>query len=84
MKQSKIISPKIVNEIARAARNDHSYVHVIARGDKWIIKKHGAARAYRIYSSKNLAINAAKQYKLKANINDVIVHDRMGNIESVH
>jgi hypothetical protein len=57
----------------------NSRAHIIKRGSGWAIKKEGALRATKIYSSKEEAIKDAR--KLKSYGLDLIIHKKDGSIE---
>ncbi|MCX6583936.1 MAG: DUF2188 domain-containing protein [Candidatus Aminicenantes bacterium] len=54
-------------------------VHVMKRGEGWVIRKHGAMRATKIYSRKDAAVkNALKFIPLGL---DVVIHHKDGTIQ---
>jgi hypothetical protein len=53
--------------------------HVIKRESGWAVKKQGAERAIKIYSTKAEAVKGAE--KLKITGHDIIVHRQDGSIE---
>ena len=58
---------------------DIKRAHVIKRGSGWAVKKQGAERAIRIYTTKAEAVKGAE--KLKSSGHDIIVHRQDGSIE---
>jgi hypothetical protein len=53
--------------------------HIIKRDSGWALKKQGAERASKIYSTKEKAVKSAE--KLKRAGHDIIIHKRNGSIE---
>ena len=60
------------------AKNE-SRAHVVKRESGWAVKKEGAKRANRIYSTKEEAVRGAQ--KLKEKGSDIVIHKRDGSIE---
>lgn len=58
---------------------NESRVHIIKRSEGWVIRKEGAERASRKYSTKEEAIDSARLYRLKGY--DVVVHRADGTVE---
>ena len=54
-------------------------VHIISRKQDWAVKKEGASRASKIYSSKDIAINSSE--KLRNTGHDLIIHKKDGTIQ---
>jgi hypothetical protein len=54
-------------------------VHIIKRDDGWAVKKQGAQRASKIYTTKEDAKSGTKE--LRKNGHDIIIHKRDGSIE---
>lgn len=55
-------------------------VHVISKRDGWAVKKEGAARASKIYETKESAIAGAEKVAKKSY--DVVIHKKDGTIQS--
>ncbi len=54
-------------------------VHIIRRGNGWVIRKEGAQRALRFYDEKSVAKKAAQRYRSEGY--DVIVHTIDGTVD---
>ena len=64
-----------------AASPDFTKLHVIARDNKWIVKREGSTRAQKIYKSKVDAVKEALIIVKKKRARQVIVHTENGTIE---
>lgn len=56
-----------------------SRVHVLTNKNGWAIKREGATKAYKVFDTKEAAVNSAVRNKSARN---VIVHNRDGAIAS--
>ena len=54
-------------------------IHVIKRSDGWVVKKEGAIRASRKFSTKAEAVDSTEAYRLTGY--DIVVHRADGTIE---
>jgi len=54
-------------------------VHIIKREEGWAVKKQGAQRASKVYTSKEAAKSGSKKLQKKGH--DIIIHKRDGSIE---
>jgi len=61
------------------AMKDATFYHIIARGSKWAVHKHGSDRASGIYLTKSEAERAARDFK--AINKHIIVHKRDGSVQ---
>ncbi|MES2767022.1 MAG: DUF2188 domain-containing protein [Bacteroidota bacterium] len=69
-----------VNELKRRMKADSgssSRVHVVVRDDGWAVKREGASRASKVFSTKTEAVRGAKSFSKD---NDVIIHRKDGTI----
>ncbi len=74
---------EIGNKVKKAAASpDPSRLHVMARGVQWIVKKEGAQRAQRVYSTKKQAVDGAMAQVNSGAASVVIVHKKDGMIEA--
>ncbi len=72
---------RVANKLEDAAKSpEKNNLHIIARGEHWIIKREGALKAYRIYDNKELAIKNAKEMVERGNALVIIIHDNNGNV----
>ena len=55
-------------------------LHIIARGEQWIIKREGALKAYRICATKDEAIENAKDLLQKGSAESIIIHFQDGTV----
>ena len=53
--------------------------HVIKRESGWAVKKQGAQKASKVYTTKEAAVKGAQ--KLKKEGHDVVIHKKDGSIE---
>ncbi len=56
-----------------------SRIHIIKRLGGWVVKKEGAERATRRFSTKEEAISSAIEYRSKGH--DLVIHRRDGTVE---
>jgi hypothetical protein len=56
-----------------------SRVHVIKRQDGWVVKKEGALRASKKYTTKEEAVRSARIYWIHGH--DLVIHRKDGTIE---
>ena len=54
--------------------------HIISRKGKWALKREGAMRPLKIYSSKAAALKASVKYQKEKF--DVVVHDAAGTVSA--
>jgi len=54
-------------------------VHVLQRGDKWIVKMAGASRAYRVYKTRQEALDKGKEMATR-NKTERLLHRADGSI----
>ena len=66
-------------EIA-ASSPDRSNLHIIARGDHWVIKREGAQKVYRICETQTQAINSAKEMIERGIAAHIIIHEDDGTV----
>ena len=53
--------------------------HIIKRGDGWAVKKQGASKASKVYSTQDAAIKSAKSMK---SATEIVIHRRDGSIKN--
>lgn len=53
--------------------------HIVKRETGWAVKKEGASRAVKLYSTKDEAVKGAQ--KLKKSGSDLVIHKKDGSIE---
>lgn len=68
----------LASKFSDAASTNSGRVHIIPSIDGWAVKKEGASRASLVTSSKEMAINAAKNMK---SVSRVIIHKKDGTIQ---
>ena len=72
---------RIADKLENAAKSpEKNNLHIIARGDFWIIKREGAQKAYRIFDSKSKAIDDAKEMIQNGSALHIIIHQQDGNV----
>lgn len=77
----KDVVKRVALKLEDAAKSpEKNNLHIIARGDHWIIKREGALKAYRIYDTKALAIANAKEMLEHGSALRIIVHDDDGTV----
>lgn len=64
---------------ARAAKK--ASIHVISQKSKWAVILEGSQKAYRIYSTKQGAVNSAKHLVKNGIKQEIIIHNKDGSIE---
>jgi hypothetical protein len=69
---------KTADRRAPKARSEWSY-HVIARADRWSVKRTGAHRAARVFASRPEAVEYAVKVAAPAAA-EVVVHEKDGSI----
>lgn len=55
-------------------------IHVISSGGKWVVRKHGASRASKVYASKKEALERARSIGKDSTI---VVHNKDGSVDSM-
>lgn len=65
----------------RTTSNKGRKIHVISRNGGWAVKSEGAARASKIYKTKDAAVSGAKR---SSKGRDVVVHKKDGSIAKWH
>ncbi len=53
--------------------------HIIKRGDGWAVKKQGASKASKVYSTQDAAIKSAKSMK---SASEIVIHRKDGSIRN--
>ncbi len=71
-------SPKALEIIRDKAADNGERIHIVSSGEKWAVKKEGAARATRVLSSKKEAVKVAKTIALNGSTRSIISHKRDG------
>lgn len=61
-------------------RVERNTVHVISRTGKWAVKREGAARALRVFSKKEDAIDFATQLLENSSAREIVVHEKDGTV----
>lgn len=80
MIRKKQINQKTLDKIVASSANKGLRLHVLPRGDKWVVRKDGSIRASGIYTSKEQAILVASNIVKENNKLYAVVHDRLGNV----
>jgi len=80
MIKQKQITPKILLRIVESSTTRGLRVHVLPRGDKWVVRKDGSIRASGIFSSKEQAVTVASNIVKENKKLYAVVHDRLGNV----
>lgn len=82
-----MVSNTRIEEVARLLRQssmtNSNRIHIISRGNRWVVKKEGMSRASRILDSKKKAINNAKQKLVLGKTSKIVVHRKDGTVERV-
>ena len=77
----KSVIRRVAHKLEVAASSpERSNLHIIARGEHWIIKREGAQKAYRIHDSQTEAIDNAKEMIEKGMAEHIIVHEDDGTV----
>ena len=75
------IIKRVARKLGEAAKSPKRMVlHIIARGEQWIIKREGALKAYRICATKDEAIENAKDLLQKGSAESIIIHFQDGTV----
>ena len=75
------IIKRVARKLGQAAKSPKKMVlHIIARGEQWIIKREGALKAYRVCKTKDEAIENAKDLLQKGSADSIIVHFQDGTV----
>lgn len=82
MAERKEIKPgsNILKLVAQSAASKSNHVHVISRGNKWIVRRNKASRALRIFNTIDEAIENATLYVNTGKAVFAVVHDRNGMV----
>lgn len=72
---------RVGHKLAIAASTpEKNNLHIIARGEHWIIKREGAQKAYRICETQDQAINNAKEMITRGLATHIIIHEDDGTV----
>jgi len=72
---------RVARKLGVAAKSPKKMVlHIIARGEQWIIKREGALKAYRVCETKDEAIENAKDLLQKGSAEEIVVHFQDGTV----
>lgn len=72
---------RVGHKLAIAASSpQRNNLHIIARGEHWIIKREGAQKAYRICETQDQAIDDAKAMLKKGLATQIIIHGEDGTV----
>lgn len=75
------IIKRVARKLGQAAKSPKKTVlHIIARGEQWIIKREGALKAYRICATKDEAIKDAKDLLQKGAAESIVIHFQDGTV----
>jgi len=75
------IIKRVARKLGMAAKSPKKMVlHIIARGEQWIIKREGAMKAYRVCATKDEAIENAKDLLQKGSAESIIIHFQDGTV----
>lgn len=80
MVERKKITHKTVLRIANSSVINGMRLHVLPRGDKWVVRKDGSIRATGIYLTKEQALSAAKNIVKGGGVPYAVVHDEFGKV----
>lgn len=72
---------RVGHKLAVAASSpEKNNLHIIARGEHWIIKREGAQKAYRICETQKQAVNDAKEMIDRGIATHIIIHEEDGTV----
>lgn len=72
---------RIANKLEVASKSpERNNLHIIARGELWIIKREGAQKAHRILDTRSQAIQQAKEMMEKGIASSIIIHNEDGTV----
>lgn len=72
---------RVGHKLAIAASTpEKNNLHIIARGEHWIIKREGAQKAYRICETQDQAISNAKEMIKRGLATHIIIHEDDGTV----
>ena len=72
---------RVGQKLAVAASSpEKNNLHIIARGEHWIIKREGAQKAYRICETQQQAVNNAKEMINRGLATHIIIHEEDGTV----
>ena len=72
---------RVGQKLAIAASSpEKNNLHIIARGEHWIIKREGAQKAYRICEKQEQAIKDAKEMIHRGLATHIIIHEDDGTV----
>ena len=72
---------RVAEKLEQAAKTPKkSNLHIIARGEQWIIKREGALKAYKVCASKDEAINNPREMLAKGAAKHIIIHFPDGTV----
>ena len=72
---------RVAKKLEIAAQTpERNTLHIISRGNEWVIKREGAQKVYRICNSQAEAIQIAKGMIKKGLAERIIVHDNDGTV----
>jgi len=72
---------RVGQKLAVAASSpEKNNLHIIARGEHWIIKREGAQKAYRICETQEQAVEDAKEIINKGLATHIIIHEDDGTV----
>ena len=61
------------------AKKDIQRTHIVKRESGWAIKKEGAQRAVKVFSTQSEAVRGAQKFKSQGS--DLIIHKKDGSIQ---
>lgn len=72
---------RVGHKLAIAASSpEKNNLHIIARGEHWIIKREGAPKAYRICKTQEQAVHNAKEMINRGLATHIIIHEDDGTV----
>ncbi len=72
---------RVGQKLAVAASSpEKNNLHIIARGEHWIVKREGAQKAYRICETQEEAVNNAKEMINRGLATHIIIHEEDGTV----
>jgi topoisomerase IA-like protein len=77
---TKKISKQVLKDIAAAARSNPNILHVAPKSGKWVVRKHGAARAMGSYVSQEEAISEATRKVNDGKFLYAVLHNKSGSV----
>lgn len=72
---------RVAHKLEKAAKSpERNNLHIIARGEHWIVKREGALKAYRIYDTQTQAVNTAIELIERGIATHIIIHEIDGTV----